>query len=105
MNYSEMPKLDLHCHLDGSINLTLAQELLRERGEEVTLPELRVRMQVPEHCTSLEEYLKTFALPLDLLQTEDSLRRGTDRLSGGAVCADVLQRGRAHGRTGYPRGV
>lgn len=81
MNYSEMPKLDLHCHLDGSINLTLAQELLRERGEEVTLPELRVRMQVPEHCTSLEEYLKTFALPLDLLQTEDSLRRAAFQLA------------------------
>ena len=31
-----MPKIELHCHLDGSISVELTQKLLADMGEEYT---------------------------------------------------------------------
>ncbi|MEG0721046.1 MAG: adenosine deaminase [Lachnospiraceae bacterium] len=60
------PKLDLHCHLDGSLTLQTVRELL---GREVSLEEL----QVQEPCENLETYLEKFELPIRCLQTEKGL--------------------------------
>lgn len=62
-----MPKIDLHCHLDGSMTLKSIQKLL---GREVELREL----QVADECKSLAEYLKKFDLPLECLQTPKGLK-------------------------------
>lgn len=95
MNFQNMPKIDLHCHLDGSLNIALARKLLKESSsqnssEEISLTELRRRMQVPAGCTSLEDYLKTFALPLALLQTADSLRRAAYQLAIDCAAEHVI---------------
>lgn len=63
----EMPKLDLHCHLDGSLTLASVRELL---GREVKPEEL----QVEEDCKSLAQYLEKFDLPIQCLQSEKGLR-------------------------------
>lgn len=62
-----MPKLDLHCHLDGSLTLRTIRMLL---GREVRTEEL----QVSQDCKSLAEYLQKFALPLECLQTPEGLK-------------------------------
>jgi len=66
----KMPKIDLHCHLDGS----LTQECLSQlSGREVAVSEL----QVSDDCQNLAEYLEKFDLPLQYLQTAEGLRKGS----------------------------
>lgn len=65
----QLPKIDLHCHLDGSLSLGLVSSLL---GREVQLEEL----QAADDCKSLAEYLQKFDLPLQCFQTAEGLRRG-----------------------------
>lgn len=62
------PKIDLHCHLDGSMVLKSMGEIL---GREV----LEEEIQVSDNCTSLAEYLQKFDLPISCIQTEAGLKK------------------------------
>ena len=59
---NRLPRLDLHCHLDGSLSQGCIEELL---GRSVKLEELQADMD----CQSLAEYLEKFEIPLECLQT------------------------------------
>lgn len=63
----QLPKLDLHCHLDGSLTQSSISRLLKQEIEAKDL-------QVDEHCKNLGEYLEKFELPLRCMQTEANLR-------------------------------
>ena len=65
-----IPKVELHCHLDGSLPIQTVSELL---GREVRQSEL----QVSEDCRNLAEYLEKFDLPLQCLQTEEGLKKAS----------------------------
>lgn len=78
-----MPKIELHCHLDGSVRLTTLLELGKNEGyiaPDVSLETLRLIAEVPENCDSLVTYLKRFELPLNLMQTTASIERITREL-------------------------
>ena len=62
-----IPKVELHCHLDGSISLKTLQKLAG--GREIR--ESSVKAPVP--CHSLAQYLTCFDTVLPLLQTGDAL--------------------------------
>lgn len=67
---------DLHLHLDGSVSPEFM--LQQAQKQEISLPascekELIPFLTVSENCTSLNEYLEKFDLPLSVLQTEDAL--------------------------------
>ena len=62
------PKVDLHCHLDGSLVLQSMSEIL---GREVCKEEI----QVSDNCTSLAEYLQKFDIPISCIQTEAGLKK------------------------------
>lgn len=62
-----MPKIDLHCHLDGSLPQACVQKLY---GKPVDIKEL----QVADDCQNLAEYLEKFDLPLECLQTAEGLK-------------------------------
>lgn len=64
----KLPKIDLHCHLDGSLTKECASALL---GRDIKLESL----QVSDDCTSLAEYLEKFDLPLECMQDEKSIKR------------------------------
>lgn len=64
----KLPKIELHCHLDGSLEKSMIEEFL---GRDVSEEEL----QVSEDCTDLAQYLEKFDLPLSVLQTEAGLRK------------------------------
>ena len=81
---SKMPKIELHCHLDGSISFPLAAKLLRARGENYTEEELRALMTAPAECSSLTEYLRSFDLPNEVLQRPQELTEAAKDL---ALCA------------------
>lgn len=61
-----LPKIELHCHLDGSLSRGFIQERL---GRSVTQEEL----SVSDNCTSLAEYLEKFSLPGQCLMDEKGL--------------------------------
>lgn len=69
MNIKEIPKIDLHCHLDGSLTLEMIR---RYTGKDVTIDML----SVDNDCQSLTEYLEKFKLPLDCLQDKAGLKEG-----------------------------
>ncbi|MFA9375810.1 MAG: adenosine deaminase [Lachnotalea sp.] len=62
------PLIDLHCHLDGSLPLSIVQELL---GRPVRIEEL----QIAQDCRSLAQYLEKFEIPLQCLQTPAGLEK------------------------------
>lgn len=63
------PKIELHCHLDGSVPLQTLRELLKD-------PELpKEAFEAPKDCRSLAEYLTRFDLPLTCMQTKEGLKR------------------------------
>ena len=66
--------IDLHVHLDGSIPLSAAAQLAAEAGLDLSLAELQEKMQVPDHCQDLNQYLATFELPLKLMQSAQGIR-------------------------------
>ena len=66
--------IDLHVHLDGSIPLPAAAQLAAEAGLDLSLAELQEKMQVPDHCQDLNQYLATFELPLKLMQSAQGIR-------------------------------
>ena len=65
-----MPKIDLHCHLDGSMTKKGIEKILER---EVGISEL----QVSSECRSLAEYLEKFDLPLECIQTPEGLKESS----------------------------
>lgn len=63
----QMPKIDLHCHLDGSLTLESMERIL---GRDIRPEEV----QVGENCRNLAEYLDKFDIPLQCVQTAEGLR-------------------------------
>lgn len=91
-NIGNLPKIELHCHLDGSVRLSTLKELgIVEKilppdlGED----ELRDLAEVPDHCPSLVDYLKRFELPLEVMQTEAALARIAHELVEDAAAEGV----------------
>ena len=77
----ELPKIELHCHLDGS----LSRPFIEKRLGRTVRPE---ELSVSENCTSLNEYLEKFALPGSVMQTEEALKE-----AALDVCAQMKEQG------------
>lgn len=74
-------KVELHCHLDGSLPFNTVKELINNSDvredimKEFPVDEnLKKILTVPENCGSLEEYLSCFDLPTRLLQTPEAMQ-------------------------------
>lgn len=84
-----MIKVELHCHLDGSLNIDFVEEMLKEQNIVIPREELEKRLRVSPDCTSLTEYLEKFDLPLLCLQTKEGLCRAAYELVREAAKEDV----------------
>ena len=62
-----LPKVELHCHLDGSLSHTFIEKRL---GRKVSQSEL----SVSDDCRSLNEYLQKFDLPGKCIMNEAGLQ-------------------------------
>lgn len=64
----QMPKVELHLHLDGSLSLELASKLSGLNKENV-----KEKMIAKDKCQNLSEYLTKFDFPISLMQTKENL--------------------------------
>lgn len=70
-----LPKVELHCHLDGSISPQTFRKIANRQGyplpeDEAALIEM---LQVSKSCQNLAEYLRLFDPVLDCLQEAEAL--------------------------------
>ena len=66
----KLPKLDLHCHLDGSLSKVFLENTL---GRSFTMEELSIDMD----CKSLVEYLEKFDIPLEAMNSKENIKAAT----------------------------
>ncbi|TVP89403.1 adenosine deaminase [Alkalibacterium sp.] len=70
----KLPKVELHCHLDGSVPMDVLMELAEEKG----IPKDIMKNAIaPEDCEDLKDYLSCFEVILSVLQTKESLEKAT----------------------------
>lgn len=87
-----LPKIELHCHLDGSIRPQTALELGIDLGllpADTTLEAVVDLLRAPADCDSLVTYLKRFDLPIALMQTEAVIERVAFELFEDAAVESV----------------
>jgi len=68
-----MPKIDLHCHLDGSFSLDYIKAY---SGLNLTDDVLISKLQAPKDCDSLTTYLTCFDIPISCIQTKKGITHG-----------------------------
>ena len=78
----KIKKIDLHLHLDGSINKEYAEKLLNKK--------LTDELTIKGKCKNLKEYLDKFNLPISLLQTKENLEDFSYLLTKDLVNDNVI---------------
>ncbi|MCL2626648.1 MAG: adenosine deaminase [Cystobacterineae bacterium] len=76
--FLELPKADLHCHLDGSLRIQTLLALAKEQGiplESSSPEELKRRLKLGMPCENLTDYLRVFSTTVSVLQDAASLER------------------------------
>lgn len=66
----QLPKVELHCHLDGSVPMETLKKLAAKQPFDMALLD---QIVAPAKCHDLEDYLKSFDITLQLMQTYDQL--------------------------------
>ena len=77
MLLNKIPKIELHCHLDGSVRPETMYEFMSDKNKElgIDLEEFEELVMVKGECNSLKEYLEKFSYPLGVMQDEKNIER------------------------------
>lgn len=78
MEITNLPKIELHSHLDGSIHPETIFKLAKD--QKIKLPtnsfdSFKEYVQAPDTCDSLKSYLKRFSIPIQVMQTKENLEK------------------------------
>lgn len=88
-SFTKMPKVELHCHLDGSVSPKLLAELYRQKHGHVPA-DIAKSFTAPADCTNLTSYLSRFAAICDLLQTPQALEAAAEDVMCQAAAENVI---------------
>lgn len=80
---AQLPKAELHNHLDGSLRIDTILDLAKKNGIELPTfnrEKLKELLANDENCQSLNEYFIPFDTTLSVLQSQESLERSTFEL-------------------------
>ncbi|MCB2296531.1 adenosine deaminase [Clostridium tagluense] len=83
MKFENLPKIELHCHLDGSLRPETIIDIAKKEGISIPyydIENIKKEVTAPLECKSLDEYLKRFEIPNLVMQSKESLRRITFEL-------------------------
>lgn len=92
MNTKNLPKIELHCHLDGSLRTSTVVEFASKGNialESYDYNDVKKLLQVTDECSSLDEYIKRFELPIKVLQSAENLERASFELLEDAASENV----------------
>ncbi len=86
--YESLKKVELHCHLDGSLNLEKVSRWTRKNIDDVE------KALVLKEKGNLTKYLEMFDYPISLLQTKNRLRDAVsdlckDMMDDGVIYAEI----------------
>jgi adenosine deaminase len=88
-----LPKVELHCHLDGSLRLETIWDLAKSRSVALpasSLDELRLLFNPQNTQRNLVDYLKRFDYTLAVLQDAEALARAAYELALDNAAENVL---------------
>lgn len=88
----QLPKVDLHCHLDGSMRVGTIIDLAEQMGVPLPVREpkaLKEHLEAGENCKDLVDYLKAFEITVSVLQEPEGLRRAAFELAEDAAKENV----------------
>lgn len=73
MNFLNLPKIELHLHLDCS----MSYDVVKRFRPEITSHEYQNEFIAPKKCHDLADYLTRSEKEIELMQTEEQLRAVT----------------------------
>lgn len=76
MKIEDLPKIELHVHLDGSLSTEMAKRISLKDDDYILN-----NMIAKEKCEDLNEYLTKFSFPCDLLQSKKNLELFSSELA------------------------
>lgn len=82
----QLPKVELHCHLDGSVPMATLIKLAEKQDFDMSLLD---QIAAPEKCMDLVDYLKGFDILLQLLQTSEQLEESAYAIAETAALENV----------------
>lgn len=91
--YFQLPKVDLHCHLDGSVRAATLYELGKKSGRKLptdNLNEFKKYVSVPSDCRSLTDFLRAFEFFYDFLKSPEAVERIAYELCEDAARENII---------------
>lgn len=91
-NIRQFPKIELHCHLDGSVSERALETIMKasEQYSQAQFEAVRKRLKAPDQLVDLADYLTCFDYVLPFLQNAFSLRTAAYELIRQAAMEQVL---------------
>lgn len=82
----QLPKVELHCHLSGSVPMETLNKMAEKQQFDLAFLD---QIVAPAKCSDLVDYLKSFDITLQLMQTYDQLEESAFATAEAAALENV----------------
>lgn len=85
MDIKKLKKVELHVHLDGSLNINTLSDIMNAETQEI-----KDKLVADEKCEDLNDYLRMFDIPIKVMQTKENLTRVSKDLIESFISDNVI---------------